>query len=151
MLHLRAALLLVTALLHGCALFPPSVTALRAENHKSDRLCVDVPYAETVDRVGNYLRSCYKPRTARSAAFLPNNVVVPVKSDVLWRIEEASLGQRTQFNVALQHGYAASIDIQPSSESCRTEIQVFVMNSFWEKLFDRVRRAATSEPADCTS
>lgn len=137
---------LLTTLLGGCAIFPQTESELITNGNKSKPMCFSENKEIVETRIKGYLAQCFKPDfvfTSSVSGYSLNH-----------RVKETKTGQTTTYNVYSPSGSAAgyflNVKIDQSNKSCQTTVNVVGLNMFWEKEFEKVKRAVAGERQSCS-
>lgn len=139
-------LIVVSAVITGCSMFPRTESELVTSGNKSEPMCFIEEKSIIEDRIKGYLGRCFKPDfvfTSASSGFSINH-----------RVKESKTPEKTTYNVytpsGVHAGYFLNVKIDQALPECHTTVSVVAMNMFWEDEFEKIREAAKGIPPICS-
>jgi hypothetical protein len=146
------ALFAACLVLAGCMASSGSPKDLKASTERVHRICHDQSPRETFDLLSRKMSACYLGKDIAipiQAGAVFTSVSTQTRIDALFRENG-----RSEISVSMQGGlapriYGEHVEISQTS-ACPAQVEVFILNTFWEKRAAHIKSWLQGESVDCT-
>ena len=125
--------LVLIQFLSACGSFANKTSDLRSnpEYVKSKKYCYDISFNEVHQRIKSHVQTCWNPPRMNFA------------------LREQQEGSTLKMSIKSELGYTFGMDLTPGTGTCRTELKMFAMNSFWQSDFENINYAIENDEVEC--
>jgi hypothetical protein len=147
----KITLLTIILLITGCGTMPTSENDLQTTGNLI-KICSQISPNKTYKLILREMKECYVPES--DLTMLVNGVLMSLKSNTYIDYRKNS-NDSYEISLSNQAGlaprtYGELIKITPGTSSCPTQLNVWVMNSFWNRHANRLKAWLNGKKVDCT-